>query len=153
MNEQEKKGTQPVRVHGRYPRKSGINMNMREDRTRELTTLIIGGVLICVLAGAAAKFGVIDQYRRLTEAQRAYEQVHSQYTAVETALEDYDRVLAEYRTYSTDWMNDAVDSESPNAALYAAVDRQRVLDLIERDMQSQGTVTSVLIRRWSPCPA
>lgn len=47
--------------------------------------------------------------------------VHSQYTAVETALEDYDRVLAEYRTYSTDWMNDAVDSESPNAALYAAV--------------------------------
>lgn len=29
MNEQEKKGTQPVRVHGRYPRKSGINMNMR----------------------------------------------------------------------------------------------------------------------------
>ena len=129
MNEQEKKGTQPVRVHGRYPRKSGI-----------------GGVPICVLAGAAAKFGVIDQYRRLTEAQRAYEQVHSQYTAVETALEDYDRVLAEYRTYSTDWMNDAVDSESPNAALYAAVDRQRVLDLIERDMQSQGTVTSVLIR-------
>ena len=102
MNEQEKKGTQPVRVHGRYPRKSGINMNMREDRTRELTMLIIGGVLICVLAGAAAKFGVIDQYRRLTEAQRAYEQVHSQYTAVETALEDYDRVLAEYRTYSTD---------------------------------------------------
>lgn len=133
MNEQEKKGTQPVRVHGRYPRKSGINMNMREDRTRELTMLIIGGVLICVLAGAAAKFGVIDQYRRLTEAQRAYEQVHSQYTAVETALEDYDRVLAEYRTYSTDWMNDAVD-------------RQRVLDLIERDMQSQGTVTSVLIQ-------
>lgn len=58
MNEQEKKGTQPVRVHGRYPRKSGINMNMREDRTRELTMLIIGGVLICVLAGAAAKFGV-----------------------------------------------------------------------------------------------
>lgn len=50
MNEQEKKGTQPVRVHGRYPRKSGINMNMREDRTRELTMLIIGGVLICVLA-------------------------------------------------------------------------------------------------------
>ena len=146
MNEQEKKGTRPFRAHGRYPRKSGINMNMREDRTRELTTLIIGGVLICVLAGAAAKFGVIDQYRRLTEAQRAYEQVHSQYTAVETALEDYDRVLAEYRTYSTDWMNDAVDSESPNAALYAAVDRQRVLDLIERDMQSQGTVTSVLIR-------
>ena len=36
MNEQEKKGTQPVRVHGRYPRKSGINMNMRrsgEDET------------------------------------------------------------------------------------------------------------------------
>ena len=61
-------------------------------------------------------------------------------------MEDYDRVLAEYRTYSTDWMNDAVDSESPNAALYAAVDRQRFLDLIERDMQSQGTVTSVLIR-------
>lgn len=26
------------------------------------------------------------------------------------------------------------------------MDRQRVLDLIERDMQSQGTVTSVLIR-------
>ena len=40
MNEQEKKGTQPVRVHGRYPRKSGINMNMREDRTREIRRCI-----------------------------------------------------------------------------------------------------------------
>lgn len=140
-----KEKKRPVRVHGRYPRKIGINMNMRENRTRELVTLAVGGVLIVILCAVTAKFGVIDQFQRLSAAQGEYESVHSQYLDVEHQLEDYDRVLAEYRTYSTDWMNSSEDSESENADLYAAVDRQKVLDLVERDMMTRGTVNSVYV--------
>lgn len=142
----EKKEPKPVHMHGRYPRKTGINMNMKERRTREAATLAIGGAAIVILAAVTAKFGVIDQFQRLSAAQGEYESVHRQYTEVETALEDYDRVLSEYRTYSTDWMNSTEDSESENAALYAAVDRQKVLDLVEHDMMSQGTVNSVTVK-------
>ncbi len=140
-----KEKKRPARVRGRYPRKTGINMNMRENRTRELVTLAVGGVLIVILCAVTAKFGVIDQFQRLATAQGEYESVHSQYLDTERQLEDYDRVLAEYRTYSTDWMNSSEDSESENADLYAAVDRQKVLDLVENDMMSRGTVNSVYV--------
>ena len=42
MNEQEKKGTRPVRAHGRYPRKSGINIKCDID---SMVCLIIGASL------------------------------------------------------------------------------------------------------------
>ena len=103
----------------RLPQKTGINMNMREKRTGKYVTVIVGVCLILLCAGLVAKFGVIDQYRRLSDAQGAYTRVHQQYVDTETQLEDYDRILAEYRTYSMDWMTGSEDSKKN----YVAVDR------------------------------
>lgn len=126
----------------RLPQKTGINMNMREKRTGKYVTVIVGVCLILLCAGLVAKFGVIDQYRRLSDAQGAYTRVHQQYVDTETQLEDYDRILAEYRTYSMDWMTGSEDSKKN----YVAVDRQDVLDLVESEMMPRGTVKSVTVR-------
>ena len=78
-----------VRRLGRYPHKVGINLNMHEKRTGTVLTLVIGCAAIVLLAGLVAKFGVIDQYRRLSQAEEAYVQVHRQYEAVQEELADY----------------------------------------------------------------
>ena len=96
----------------RCPQKTGINMNMYEDRNRQAKTLVVGIVGIVVAAGLAAKFGVIDQYRRLNRAEAAYFQVHSQNAEVQAELADYDKVVAEYRTYSMDWMAGTAEEDT-----------------------------------------
>ena len=122
------------------PQKTGINLNIQEGRRRDRMTLLIGIVAIAALVAAAVNFGVIDQYRRLDKAQAAYDQVHTQYVSAQEALSDYDRVLLEYRTYSMDWMTAAGDED-----ITAAVDRQAALDLLEQEMLSCGSLTSLQI--------
>ena len=128
-----------VRRLGRYPHKVGINLNMREKRTGTVLTLVIGCAAIVLLAGLAAKFGVIDQYRRLSQAEEAYAQVHRQYETVQEELSDYDKVLNEYRSYSMDWTGE------DDTGLFSNVSRQDVLDLIETEMMPNGTVNSIQV--------
>lgn len=128
-----------VRRLGRYPHKVGINLNMREKQTGTVLTLVIGCAAIVLLAGLAAKFGVIDQYRRLSQAEEAYAQVHRQYETVQEELSDYDKVLNEYRSYSMDWTGE------DDTGLFSNVSRQDVLDLIETEMMPNGTVTSIQV--------
>ena len=73
------------------PSKTGINMNKREKRTGEMLTLVIGLAVILLMAGLVARFGVMEQYRRLSEAQSAYGKVHSQLTACQEQLTDYEQ--------------------------------------------------------------
>lgn len=140
--EKEKKGAGLQKKPVKCPRKTGINMNQQESRTAQARTLTVGVVLIALLAGLTAKVGVIDQFRRLSEAQNDYEQVHRQLQACQTALEDYGRVLTEYRTYSMDWMTGSDQEGSP----YVTVRRQDVLDLVERRMMPRGTVSAIVIQ-------
>ncbi len=56
----------------RCPQKTGINLNLHEKRTGTVLTLLIGALCITVLALAVAKFGVLDLYDRLADAQSAY---------------------------------------------------------------------------------
>ena len=128
--------------------KTGINLNMREQQTENpARTLIVGIIVIAVLAGLAAKVGVIDQYQRLSRAQGEYNQVHQQYVTVQDALQDYDKVLTEYRAYSTDWMQSSSDdnADGNGEQTYVSVSRQVVLDMIENEMMSRGTVTGINI--------
>ena len=132
----------------RCPQKTGINLNMREQQTENpARTLIVGIIVIAVLAGLAAKVGVIDQYQRLSRAQGEYNQVHQQYVTVQDSLQDYDKVLTEYRAYSTDWMQSSSDdnTDGNGEQKYVSVSRQVVLDMIENEMMSRGTVTGINI--------
>ena len=118
------------------PSKTGINMNKREKRTGEMLTLVIGLAVILLMAGLVARFGVMEQYRRLSEAQSAYGRV--QLTACQEQLTDYEQVLAEYRSSSLDGM---ADSEGK----LVTVPRRDVLDLVEDLMMPRGKVLSVEI--------
>ena len=135
-------GAYSARKMIRCPQKTGINLNIEENRERDRLTLLIGVVAIAALVAVVVNFGVIAQYKRLDKAQAEYNQVHSQYTQTQEALQDYDRVLLEYRTYSMDWMSGTGDGSED---LTAIVDRQQILDLLETEMLSRGRLTSVQI--------
>lgn len=124
----------------KLPTKTTINLAQRESRRKDVLTLTIGGALILLLAGSVAKFGVIDQLDRLSQAESAYNQVHSQYLSTLQAVEDYPEVEERYRTYSRSWMN-AGDQNG-----LVRVDRQLVLDLVERRMMPRGQVDSLSLR-------
>ena len=124
----------------KLPTKTTINLAQRESRRKDVLTLTIGGALILVLAGSVAKFGVIDQMDRLSQAASSYNQVHSQYLTTLQAVEDYPEVEERYRTYSRSWMN-AGDQNG-----LVRVDRQLVLDLVERRMMPRGQVDSLSLR-------
>ena len=115
------------------PSKTGINMNKREKRTGEMLTLVIGLAVILLMAGLVARFGVMEQYRRLSEAQSAYGEVHSQLTACQEQLTDYEQVLAEYRSSSLDGM---ADSEGK------LVDGDKILYVCGKYMKEQGTLVN-----------
>ena len=129
----------PARKMIKCPQKTGINLNLQEDRQRDRRTLLIGILAIAALVTVVVNFGVLQQYRRLDKAQAAYDRVHTQYVSAQEALADYDRVLLEYRTYSMDWMTAAGSEDIP------AVDRQAALDLLEQEMLSHGSLTSLQI--------
>ena len=120
------------------PSKTGINMNQREKRTGQVLTLVIGLAVILLMAGLVARFGVMEQYKRLSEAQSAYGEVHSQLAACQEKLTDYELVLTEYRSCSLDGM-----TEGENQLI--TVSRQAVLDLVEGIMMPRGKVISVNI--------
>lgn len=130
----------PARKMIKCPQKTGINLNLQEDRQRDRRTLLIGILAIAALVTVVVNFGVLQQYRRLDKAQTAYDRVHTQYVSAQEALADYDRVLLEYRTYSMDWMTAAGSEDIP-----AAVDRQAALDLLEQEMLSHGSLTALQI--------
>lgn len=130
----------PARKMIKCPQKTGINLNLQEDRQRDRRTLLIGILAIAALVTVVVNFGVLQQYRRLDKAQSAYDRVHTQYVSAQEALADYDRVLLEYRTYSMDWMTAAGSEDIP-----AAVDRQAALDLLEQEMLSHGSLTALQI--------
>lgn len=130
----------PARKMIKCPQKTGINLNLQEDRQRDRRTLLIGILAIAALVTVVVNFGVLQQYRCLDKAQAAYDRVHTQYMSAQEALSDYDRVLLEYRTYSMDWMTAAGSEDIP-----AAVDRQAALDLLEQEMLSHGSLTALQI--------
>ena len=92
MNAEKEKTAPAAKERGtrkviKCPQKTGINLNMRENQRSNRITLLVGCVVILLLAAAAAKFGVIDQYRRLDRAEAAYNQVNTQYQQVQEQLQ------------------------------------------------------------------
>jgi hypothetical protein len=123
----------------RIPKKTGINLAMREKKTGSLLMLGIGIGVTVIVCALIAKFGVIDQYNRLAAAESSYNTIHMQYMATLSEASTYDAVTAEYRKYSRDWMiND-------DSGRFVSVDRTDVLDLVEKDLMGKGIVNKISI--------
>ena len=117
----------------KLPTKTRINLAKRESRKKDMITLGVGIVLIAGLSAAVAKFAVIDQLERLSQAEGAYNAVHVQYVAMQQAV-------ADYRTYSRSWML------SGDTNGLARVDRADVLDLVEARLLPYGRINTLSLR-------
>ena len=121
----------------KLPTKTRINLAKRESRKKDMITLGVGIVLIAGLSAAVAKFAVIDQLDRLSQAEGAYNAVHVQYVAMQQAVADYPNVEERYRTYSRSWML------SGDTNGLARVDRADVLDLVEARLLPYGRINTL----------
>ena len=124
----------------KLPTKTRINLAKRESRKKDMITLGVGIVLIAGLSAAVAKFAVIDQLDRLSQAEGAYNAVHVQYVAMRQAVADYPNVEERYRTYSRSWML------SGDTNGLARVDRADVLDLVEARLLPYGRINTLSLR-------
>lgn len=124
----------------KLPTKTRINLAKRESRKKDMITLGVGIVLIAGLSAAVAKFAVIDQLDRLSQAEGAYNAVHVQYVAMQQAVADYPNVEERYRTYSRSWML------SGDTNGLARVDRADVLDLVEARLLPHGRINTLSLR-------
>ena len=124
----------------KLPTKTRINLAKRESRKKDMITLGVGIVLIAGLSAAVAKFAVIDQLDRLSQAEGAYNAVHVQYVAMQQAVADYPNVEERYRTYSRSWMLSG-DTDG-----LARVDRADVLDLVEARLLPYGRINTLSLR-------
>lgn len=124
----------------KLPTKTRINLAKRESRKKDMITLGVGIVLIAGLSAAVAKFAVIDQLERLSQAEGAYNAVHVQYVAMQQAVGDYPNVEERYRTYSRSWML------SGDTNGLAQVDRADVLDLVEARLLPYGRINTLSLR-------
>lgn len=124
----------------KLPTKTRINLAKRESRKKDMITLGVGIVLIAGLSAAVAKFAVIDQLDRLSQAEGAYNAVHVQYVAMQQAVADYPNVEERYRTYSRSWML------SGDTNGLAQVDRAEVLDLVEARLLPYGRINTLSLR-------
>ena len=124
----------------KLPTKTRINLAKRESRKKDMITLGVGIVLIAGLSAAVAKFAVIDQLDRLSQAEGAYNAVHVQYVAMQQAVADYPNVEERYRTYSRSWML----SGDTNGLV--RVDRADVLDLVEARLLPYGRINTLSLR-------
>ncbi len=124
----------------KLPTKTRINLAKRESRKKDMITLGVGIVLIAGLSAAVAKFAVIDQLERLSQAEGAYNAVHVQYVAMQQAVADYPNVEERYRTYSRSWML------SGDTNGLTQVDRADVLDLVEARLLPFGRINTLSLR-------
>ncbi len=124
----------------RCPTKRSVNLAKRPPRTRSALTLVLGVVLIAALSLAVAKFAVLDQLARQRAAEQQYQSVHAQYAEMQSALENYDAVEQEYRTYSRSWMIEENGS-------FVDVDRMDVLALVEQELMARGEVRSLVAQQ------
>lgn len=124
----------------KLPTKTRINLAKRESRKKDMITLGVGIVLIAGLSAAVAKFAVIDQLDRLSQAEGAYNAVHVQYVSMQQAVADYPNVEERYRTYSRSWML------SGDTNGLARVDRADVLDLVEARLLPYGRINTLSLR-------
>lgn len=105
----------PARKMIKCPQKTGINLNLQEDRQRDRRTLLIGILAIAALVTVVVNFGVLQQYRRLDKAQAAYDRVHTQYVSAQEGYLVLRPVTLTYQTASYAQSRQIIDALSASA--------------------------------------
>ncbi len=122
----------------KIPDKKTMNLCMRDTvKSTNRNTLIAGILIIPVLIGVTAKFGVIDQYARLADAENTYNDAKSKNDAAKVVVDRYPQVREEYLIYSSEWLYDGTVKDT------VALERTDMLDLFEKVLMKRGTVKGI----------
>lgn len=119
----------------KYPDKKTINLVRYETEKSNLKDILVI-MLIVVGLIAFAKFGILDQYDKLREAQRQYGIVQDQLTQLRQANARYDEVKAQYDEV-TDWYMTTDEK--------AIVDKEEVIAMLEQDLMPYVELTRVQV--------
>ncbi len=123
--------------------KKTLNLAARDDTSRPVLLIAAGFIVIAFLAFLAVRYGVIAQFARVAKAEADYQQVHELCSSLEKEAARFSEVRIEFLTYTSGWMNDVKDTK------YAiGVDREDVLDLIDRVFVPYGEITSLSINSY-----
>ena len=111
------------------PSKTGMNLLVRESKTRGAWKYVLAGLILAALVGLFAKFAVFDVLAQVDLKNAELHAVQQELSAVEMQLANYDEVLDEYRSY-TGIANDG------------ALDALAVMDMVGSVIQPSATVTA-----------
>ncbi len=135
--------TSPIKSAKRHTGKRMINMMNCGLPKKTARILSVGVILIILLVALVVKVGVIDQFSRLSAAETSYNAIHEQNVALDEKLVDYDEVSIQYKAYSKSFVTQTGSDGTEQSIVM--VDRQDILDLIERKMASRGDIRSISI--------
>ncbi len=115
-----------------YPTKTTMNLYVVERKTQTNRVVLIG-ILLFLLVVLFVKFGVIDQYARLSAKEAELSQQKLNVSQAEAKLTNYDEVLATYQGFAS--------TGDPNA-----VDAISVLDLVTTQVMPYANVSSIALK-------
>lgn len=127
-----KKGKGGAAAAGNYPTKKTMNLYQVQSNGIQLRKLILVAVLGAVVAVAFLKFGVFDQWARVTAKESELAEVQAQVTEVEAQLAANKDLIEEYESYAPLLSSSGVDAIG-------------VLTMIENHVMPRATVSSATL--------
>ena len=104
-----------------------VHQKKKMDPVRLVLLIVLAVVVLC----AIAKFGIIDQEVKRTNAKNALTTKQNELAVINAKLNDYDELAAKYGRYSYGWMS---------AAETGLVSRMEILDLLESQIMNVAVV-------------
>lgn len=136
MPERKKTAKRRGGSRNQYPSKTTINLLYKESHTKQnIYALILFGIFL-ILLGFFTKYLVIDQLKKVNEAQAAYNSYQNSLNALRKENADYTEVQDDYSHYGNGYLNEE------EASLQ---DRQKMIDVINQKVQVDSGITSITI--------
>ena len=111
------------------PTKRGMNLLVRESKTRGVWKYLLALAVVALLGAAFAKFAIFDVFEQVNHKNAELAAAQQELEAVQKQLENYDSVLEEYRSYT------GISTEG-------AIDALSVMDMVGTVVQPRATVTA-----------
>jgi hypothetical protein len=130
------------------PTKTTMNLYVPDSHTIDKHRAIPLGIALAVAVGLFAKFGVIDQLARVSQAQAQLAQQQTLVAQADSKLSDYDTVKSEYDTYiltSGGSSTSAINLKDNTLTLTLSNISLETLGTLSNTLKSQQTVSDVSV--------
>lgn len=117
-----------------YPKKTTINLVMKEGPATGASKTVLAVIVIIVLVAAVAKFGVIDRLNMVSAAEKEASNAEASYSAMKDYTSGFSALQETYGQYATGGFTEAE---------LALVDRLDILSLIEDELMSSAKIATV----------